>query len=208
MFTGIILDIGKVASVQGIGDDVRLAITTERLAVNDIDLGESIAVNGVCLTVVEKIESGFLLDVSVETLRRTAFNQLTVGDDVNLELAVTPQTAMNGHIVTGHVDAVGQIKTISVEARSKKYTVELPSEFSKYVAPKGSITLDGVSLTVNDVMDNEFNVNIIPHTLENTIFQHYTVGSSVNLEIDIVARYLDRLVSSALSAHLAANADK
>ncbi|HEX7026425.1 MAG TPA: riboflavin synthase [Gammaproteobacteria bacterium] len=195
MFTGIIIDIGEVAEWKSKGDDVRLRIRTGNLPLPRLTVGDSIAVNGVCLTATALPGDGFYADVSAETLRCTTLQSLKMGSRVNLETAMTPESALGGHWVSGHVDGVGRVLNREPEGRSIRYTITLPSELARYVAPKGSIAVDGVSLTVNQVNHGSFTVNIVPHTLEKTIFSGYRPETPVNLEVDIIARYLERLMS-------------
>jgi riboflavin synthase len=194
MFTGIIQAKGKIAEQQPSGGDMRLRIATGKLDLTDVMLGDSIAVNGTCLTVVTLLTDGFWADVSGETLQYTSLGNLKPMSEVNLEKAMTPTARFGGHIVSGHVDGLGVIKTISQDARSWRFWIEAPAELAKYIAHKGSITVDGVSLTVNKVDGSKFELNIIPHTMEETIMGTYKVGSRVNLEVDVVARYLERLL--------------
>lgn len=195
MFTGIIIDIGEVAECESVGDDVRLRIRTGNLPLSRLAVGDSIAVNGICLTAVVLPGDGFYADVSSETLRCTTLQSLEIGSRVNLETAMTPESALGGHWVSGHVDGVGRVLSCEPEGRSMRYEIALPSELARYVAPKGSIAVDGVSLTVNQVNPGSFTVNIVPHTLEKTIFSGYRPETPVNLEVDIIARYLERLMS-------------
>lgn len=194
MFTGIILAIGTIADIQSRGGDCRLTIHTGKLSLSDAQLGDSIAVNGVCLTAVELGERYFAADVSNETLSRTTLNQLKHGAPVNLELALTPTTRMGGHIVSGHVDGVGKIIEKHVDGRSIRFTFAVPDNLARYIAEKGSITINGISLTVNTVSANQFGVNIVPHTLQETTLGSSHPGDAVNLEVDILARYLERLL--------------
>lgn len=194
MFTGIIQAVGKVKQLQKQGGDVLLQITCSAFDYEQIALGDSIAVNGVCLTVVQKGADGFAADVSVETLEHTSLKQLCSGAPVNLECAVTSNTPLGGHLVSGHVDGVGEIIALREDARSTRYDVRVPAELAKYIAKKGSVCIDGVSLTVNDVNGAEFGINIIPHTQQHTIFANYRQGSPVNIEVDVIARYVERLL--------------
>ncbi len=194
MFTGIIQAVGAVKQLQKQGGDVLLQITCAAFDFEQIALGDSIAVNGVCLTVVQKSGDGFGADVSVETLEHTSLKQLASGAPVNLECAATPTTPLGGHLVSGHVDGVGEIVALREEARSTRYAVRVPAELAKYIAKKGSVCIDGVSLTVNDVSGAEFGINIIPHTQQHTIFAQYRKGSAVNIEVDVIARYVERLL--------------
>jgi riboflavin synthase len=194
VFTGIIQAVGQIAAIEPAGGDMRLRIRSGKLPLADVVLGDSIATSGVCLTVTDLPGDGYWADVSLETLRLTTLGDKQVGDAVNLEKSLTPQTALGGHIVSGHVDAVGEVMRVGRDGRSWTYTVAAPAELAKYIAHKGSICIDGTSLTVNAVNGREFELNIIPQTWEETVFQHYQVGSRVNLEVDVVARYLERLL--------------
>lgn len=194
MFTGIIQSVGEIAAIQPKGGDVRLYVKTGKLPVGNVQLGDSIATNGVCLTAVELPGDGFWADVSRETLDCTTVGNWQVGQRVNLEKAMTPETHFGGHIVSGHVDGLGEVVSIKQDARSWRFVLRAPKELAKYIAHKGSITVDGTSLTVNQVDGNEFDLNIVPHTLQETVMETYSVGSQVNLEVDIIARYLERLL--------------
>ncbi len=194
MFTGIIQAIGTIATLEPKGQDVRLRIQTGKLDLSDVQLGDSIAVNGVCLTVVELPGDGFWADVSGETLSRTTFAGLQQGSQANLEKALTPTTRLGGHLVSGHVDGIGEIVSRSTDGRSERFMVRAPAELAKYIAEKGSICVDGISLTVNGVSGAEFELNIVPHTLVETSMSEFKPGTRVNLEVDIIARYLERLL--------------
>lgn len=194
MFTGIIGAIGEVAELQPRGGDVRLRIRTGKLDLGDVALGDSIAVNGVCLTAVELPGDGFVADVSRETLSLTSLGQLKSGSRVNLEKALTLATRLGGHLVSGHVDGLGKVVERHDDARSVRFTIEAPAELARYIAHKGSITVDGTSLTVNAVSGRSLELNIVPHTLQETIMEGYAPGRQVNLEVDLVARYLERLL--------------
>jgi len=194
MFTGIIESKGRIESIVPTGDDMRLRVATGKLDLSDVALGDSIAVNGVCLTAVELPGNGFWADVSGETLAHTTFNTLTVGTEVNLEKALTPTTRLGGHLVSGHVDGVGEIVSRSIAGRSEQFKIKAPDELAKYIAKKGSICVEGISLTINAVNGAVFELNIVPHTLEETTLQNLNSGSKVNLEVDLIARYLERLV--------------
>jgi len=194
MFTGIIEAIGKIELIEDIGSDKRFIITSGSLNLSDVQRGDSISVNGVCLTVVDLQEKGFSTDVSVETLSCTTFNELAVGDQVNLEKALQLLSRLSGHMVSGHVDGKGTIQKKVTDARSERFEINFPAELRKYICKKGSICIDGVSLTINDVDESTFSVNIIPHTNVETIFSEYIEGKSVNLEVDIVARYMESLM--------------
>ena len=194
MFTGIITAVGEVAALQQRGGDVRLRILTGKLDLSDVRLGDSIAVNGVCLTAVELPGDGFVADVSRETLSLTSLGQLGPGSKVNLEKALTLASRLGGHLVSGHVDGLGTVVERHDDARSVRFTIEAPGELARYIAHKGSITVDGTSLTVNAVRGKQFELNIVPHTLQETIMDGYAAGHRVNLEVDLVARYLERLL--------------
>ncbi|MDJ0760432.1 MAG: riboflavin synthase [Woeseiaceae bacterium] len=194
MFTGIIRDKGRIQSMQRVGGDVRLRVTSNRLPWSTYTIGESIAVNGVCLTAVELYDDGFDMDVSTETLDVTALKTLTQGSEVNLEPALAMSDRLGGHLVSGHVDCVGVVKSRGNDARSIRFTIELPAEYARYVAKKGSVCVDGVSLTINSVSGTTFDINIIPHTAKETIIDSYDVGTIVNIEVDLLARYLERLL--------------
>ena len=194
MFTGIIQAIGEVRRLGPRGGDLRLHIATGKLDLGDVVLGDSIAVNGVCLTAVELPGDGFAADVSNETLSLTSLGSLRPGSRVNLEKALTLQTRLGGHLVSGHVDGLGEILERHDDARSVRFRVRAPDELARYIAHKGSITVDGTSLTVNAVDGAVFELNIVPHTLQETIMDEYAPGRRVNLEVDLLARYLERLL--------------
>jgi len=194
MFTGIIQAVGSIASMQDIGGDKRIRLATNDLPLVDVELGDSIAVSGVCLTVIEKHSDGFSADVSGETLSRTGLGNLKKSSAVNLEKAVTPTTALGGHLVSGHVDGIGEVIKRQADARSVQFSVKAPASLARYIAEKGSICIDGISLTVNAVNGDVFELNIVPHTLAQTTMDGFDVGTKVNLEVDIIARYLERLL--------------
>ena len=194
MFTGIIKAKGTVGAMDKRGRDVRLSVRSAGLPWSDYEVGESIAVNGVCLTAVALHEDGFDTDVSVETLDVTALGGLTVGSSVNLEPAISLGERLGGHLVSGHVDCTGRVLSRAADARSMRLAIEIPKEYARYVAKKGSVCIDGVSLTVNEVSGNTFELNIIPHTTEVTIIDDYAAGTVVNVEVDLLARYLERLL--------------
>ena len=194
MFTGIVQALGTVTATQTKGGDLRLRIQTGGLDLSDVQLGDSIATNGVCLTVVELPGDGYWADVSKETLDFTTIGQLKTGTVVNLEKALRASDRLGGHIVSGHVDGVGEVVSRHRDARSERFRLRAPAHLAKYIAHKGSICVDGTSLTVNRVNGTEFELNIVPHTLENTVFSHYKPGTRVNLEVDVIARYLERLL--------------
>ena len=196
MFTGIIKAIGEVGQIVSQGGDMRLSITSNGIPWTEFEVGESISVNGVCLTAIELSDRGFLTDVSLETLEVTALKDLATGSRVNLEPALALGERLGGHLVSGHVDCVGTIKARESAARSVRLDIEIPQEYRRYVAKKGSVCIDGVSLTVNEVSDALFSVNIIPHTADVTIIGDYQTGTNVNIEVDLLARYLERLLTT------------
>lgn len=195
MFTGIIKATGTISGMERRGGDVRLSVQSGNMPFLDYEVGESISVNGVCLTAVALREDGFDTDVSVETLDVTGLGNLGVGDAVNLEPSLALGDRLGGHLVSGHVDCTGRIRRRDSDARSIRLDIDIPEEFARYVAKKGSVTVDGVSLTINEVSGNTFEVNIIPHTAEATIIGRYAVGTIVNVEVDVLARYLERLLA-------------
>lgn len=201
MFTGIIESVGEIAAIEPRGGDVRLRVRAGAMPLDDVQLGDSIATSGVCLTVVELPGDGYWADVSGETLSCTAMNELKVGAKVNLERALTPTTRLGGHLVSGHVDGVGEIQSREDDARSVRFSVAAPNELAKYIAAKGSVSVDGISLTVNAVQGNVFELNIVPHTLAQTTMADFQPGRRVNLEVDIIARHLERLLMGDQAAH-------
>ncbi len=194
MFTGIIKAIGRIERIQPQGGDLRLTITSADLPWQNFAIGESISINGVCLTAIEYQKNGFVADVSVATARVTALAGLVEGSKVNLEPSVSVGERLGGHLVSGHVDCVGRITTRETDARSVRLVVEIPAEYGRFIAKKGSVCVDGVSLTVNEVSKNTFGVNIIPHTAAATIIGDYRRGTEVNIEVDLLARYVERLL--------------
>jgi len=194
MFTGIIEAKGTIKSLVNHGDDIRLTVETGTLDMSDVALGDSIATNGVCLTVVDFGEHFYSVDVSSETIKYTGFANYSSGSTVNLEKAMRADTRFGGHIVSGHVDGVGEVLSITAHQRYVEIWVKAPDELAKYIAHKGSITVDGVSLTVNEVKGASFMLWLIPHTLQETVMGTYTKGTRVNLEVDVIARYLERLM--------------
>ncbi len=197
MFSGIIEAVGAVTTIEDRKGDQRISIDADGLDLSDVQTGHSIAVNGVCLTVITLAGSEFNVDVSAETLACTTFNECKVGSKVNLEKALQLSDRLHGHLVTGHVDGIGTIKDRKPDARSERIDIDCPPNLLRYVSKKGSICIDGVSLTVNEKSTTGFSVNIIPHTLEQTIISNYTKGTRVNIEVDIIARYLESLVTPA-----------
>lgn len=196
MFTGIIRAKGSIGAIEKRGGDVRLRVTAADLPWSEYEVGDSIAVNGVCLTAVRLLDDGFDTDVSVETLDVTTLKQLAVGDAVNLEPALRVGDALGGHLVSGHVDGIGRMTARADDARSIRMTFEVPVELARYIAKKGSICVDGVSLTINEVSGNTFGLNIIPHTAEVTTMGAYEAGTAVNIEVDLLARYIERMLGS------------
>lgn len=196
MFTGLIQGVGRVAALEPVGGDLRLHIAVGSLPFDGVETGESIAVNGCCLTVVGHDASGFAADVSTETLACTTLGEWREGDPVNLERAMLPTTRFGGHIVSGHVDGIGRVRSVHDDARAQRWRFAAPRELLRYVAHKGSIAVDGVSLTVNAVDGEGFEVALIPHTVSHTRFAATRVGDSVNLEVDLIARYAERLLQA------------
>lgn len=205
MFTGIIEAVGRIERQEPRGGDRRLVIGTGKLDMHDVRLGDSIAVNGVCLTAVERGAASFAADVSGETLAHTTLGALVPGDPVNLEKALTPTTRLGGHLVSGHVDGVGEVESRREDARSVRFTIRAPQPLARYIAHKGSIAVDGVSLTVNAVDGARFELNIVPHTLKETTMVNFRPGTRVNLEVDLIARYLERLLLGERAAQSAAS---
>ncbi|MGF1773941.1 riboflavin synthase [Vibrio wakamikoensis] len=196
MFTGIIEAVGTLKAITPKGEDISVTVDAGKLDMADVKLGDSIATNGVCLTVVAFTDSSYQADLSLETLKKTGFANYSVGDKVNLEKAMLPTTRFGGHIVSGHVDGVGEIVDRQQVGRAVEYWVQMPSEITKYVAQKGSITVDGISLTVNDLRKDAFKLTVVPHTSEETTIDQFQVGRKVNLEVDVMARYMERLLQA------------
>lgn len=196
MFTGIVEALGQLARREVIGGDARLTIDCPGLALAEVRPGDSIAVNGVCLTVTTLGATSFDADMSVETLARTCLGDIALGSEVNLEKALMPTSRMGGHIVTGHVDGVGEVRECGPRGRAIYYSVAAPSDLLRYIATKGSIAVDGVSLTVNGVQEECFELLVIPHTLSATTLPGYAPGRRVHLEVDIMARYAERLLQA------------
>ena len=192
MFTGIVQAVGTIRRIEASGGDLRLFVDASAVAAESA-VGDSLCVSGVCLTVVAREDKIHAFDVSVETLALTTLGALHVGDAVNLEPALRLSDRLGGHLVSGHVDGVGRVVAIAPDARSQRWTFEVPAALSRYIAAKGSICVDGVSLTVNDVGANRFGVNLIPHTVEVTTFHGKRAGDAVNVEVDLIARYVERL---------------
>ncbi|MGL4475223.1 MAG: riboflavin synthase [Shewanella sp.] len=200
MFTGIIEAVGTLRQLNRRGDDIRLNVASGKLDLSDVKLGDSIATNGVCLTVVECLSDGYVADISAETVSLTGFAHYQVGTKVNLEKAVMPTTRLGGHMVSGHVDGVARVVERSIRGKAIEFWLEAPASLARYIAHKGSITIDGVSLTVNEVMDARFRLTIVPHTAGETTLVNLAVGASVNIEVDLVARYLERLLQAPAEA--------
>ncbi len=200
MFTGIIEAIGTIQQLEQQSGDMRLTIHTGSLPLDDVQLGDSIAVNGVCLTAVALSSRGFVADVSGETVTLTTLSLLKAGDAVNLEKALTPTTRLGGHLVSGHVDGVGEVLSRQSDGCSVRFSIKAPDELAKYIAKKGSICVDGISLTVNEVDGAVFELNIVPHTLQNSTMGNFKAGQQVNLEVDLLARYLERLLQGETAA--------
>ena len=194
MFTGIVQGVGTVRAIEPRGGDVTVVFDTAGVSLADIKLGGSVAVSGVCLTATRLDASSFAADVSRETLSLTTLGSWVVGSRVNLEKALLAGQSLGGHYVTGHVDGVGELVSRRDDARSVRMEFRVPSELARYVARKGSICIDGVSLTVNGARGNGFDVNLVPHTLEITTLGDLQAGSRVNLEVDIIARYVERMM--------------
>jgi riboflavin synthase len=205
MFTGIIEAIGAIRQLEARGGDVRLHVAVGKLDMRDVHPGDSIATNGVCLTVVDHSAEWFSADVSRETLSLTTLGGLSSGSRVNLEKALAVGDRLGGHIVSGHVDGVGEVIALHPDARSTRYRLRAPAPLARYIAHKGSVCIDGVSLTVNSVEGAEFDLNIIPVTMRETVFGEYRPGSRVNLEVDVIARYLERLLLGEHAADAAAS---
>lgn len=195
MFTGIIEAVGTVASKQAKAGDLKVKIHTAKLDLSDVKLGDSIAVNGVCLTVIDLADDGFYADISNETVNYTRWSEIAIGEHVNLEKAMIPTSRLGGHIVSGHVDGIAQVVERKEDARSIRFKLAAPDALAKYIAHKGSITIDGVSLTVNAVSGSIFELNIVPHTAKETTLYGFQAGKKVHIEVDVIARYLERLIS-------------
>jgi len=195
MFTGIIESVGRIKKIEPVGGDMRLSVDAGSLDMNDVQLGDSIAVNGVCLTAIEFDSHSFAADVSNETINLTSLKDIVVGSEVNLEKALLPTTRLGGHLVSGHVDGLGEVISIKEESRSVHLIIRAPEDLKHYIAMKGSICVDGTSLTVNKITDADFEINIVPHTQQQTVIKNYKPGTKVNLEVDLIARYLERLLT-------------
>ena len=194
MFTGIIQAIGNISKIDSNGPDSRIVFKAGKMKLDDVKIGDSISVNGVCLSITEKTKDSFSSDLSSETLSLTTFIEMRANSKVNLEKAMSFSSRVNGHLIAGHVDGVGVIKEMKNDGRSILILIEFPEELEKYISKKGSIAVDGVSLTINGTKENTFSINIIPHTLSGSIISEYNIGTKVNIEVDLIARYLEKLV--------------
>ena len=194
MFTGIIQAIGNISKIDSNGPDSRIVFKVGRMKLDDVKIGDSVSVNGVCLSITEKTKDSFSSDLSSETLSLTTFIEMRANSKVNLEKAMNFSSRVNGHLIAGHVDGVGVIKEMKNDGRSILILIEFPEELEKYISKKGSIAVDGVSLTINGTKENTFSINIIPHTLSGSIISEYNIGTKVNIEVDLIARYLEKLV--------------
>ena len=194
MFTGIIQAIGNISKIDSNGPDSCIVFKAGRMKLDDVKIGDSISVNGVCLSITEKTKDSFSSDLSSETLSLTTFIEMRANSKVNLEKAMNFSSRVNGHLIAGHVDGVGIIKEMKNDGRSILILIEFPEELEKYISKKGSIAVDGVSLTINGTKENTFSINIIPHTLSGSIISEYNIGTKVNIEVDLIARYLEKLV--------------
>ena len=199
MFTGIVQDVGRVVSQETRGGDVRMVITFDRLDPSGLHIGDSICVQGCCLTAVELRDRSFAADVSRETLSLTTLGDLTPGSPVNLEPSLRAGDPLGGHLVSGHVDGVGQVTTVGGDARSTRIEITVPPALARYIARKGSVAIDGVSLTVNEVQGATFGINLIPHTQAVTTLGALRTGTRVNVEVDQIARYVERLIADPAS---------
>ena len=194
MFTGIIEAVGTITALTPKGKDISVTVDSGKLDLSDVKLGDSIATNGVCLTVVALTGSGYVADLSLETLKRTAFVNYRAGQKVNLEKAMLPTTRFGGHMVSGHVDDVAEVIERSHTGRAIEFWLKAPAHLAKYISEKGSVAVDGISLTVNAIRGDEFKLTIVPHTASETTMEAFTAGRKVNLEVDVIARYLERLM--------------
>lgn len=194
MFTGIIAAVGRVTAIKRNEKDMTIRVDSGKLDLSDVKLGDSIANNGVCLTVTELYPDGFAADLSYETIKRSGFANIKTGFALNLEKALQMNDRFGGHIVSGHVDGVGEITAITTLGNAVEYWIKAPDELAKYIAQKGSITVDGISLTTNEIEGAAFKLTIIPHTIAQTNMVNYAVGTQVNLEVDLISRYLERLM--------------
>lgn len=196
MFTGIIEAVGSVTAIKHHAHDMTISVDSGKLDLGDVKLGDSIAHNGVCLTISKLHKNGYDVDISHETIRRSSFASIKIGFKLNLEKAMQMQSRFGGHFVSGHIDGIGEITSITQLGNAIEYWIKAPAELTKYIAEKGSITIDGISLTTNAIDSGSFRLTIIPHTIAQTTIQTYQVGMFVNLEVDLIARYLERLLST------------
>jgi riboflavin synthase len=194
MFTGIIEALGVLKKIERHGQDIRLTVASGKLDLSDVKLGDSIATNGVCLTVAECLKDGYVADVSAETVVLTGFDHYKVGQQVNLEKALMATTRLGGHMVSGHVDGMAEVTQRQQRGKAIEFWLSAPSDLARYIAHKGSVTIDGVSLTTNEVDGHKFRLTIVPHTATETTLLALKVGDKVNLEVDLIARYLERLM--------------
>lgn len=194
MFTGIVVDVGQLVSRESVGGDLRLTISCQRLDMGRVQVGDSICVQGCCLTATSVRGNTFTADVSRETLSVTTLGELAAGAPVNLEPSLRAGDPLGGHLLSGHIDGVARVAAVTGDARSRRLRIEVPEQLTRYLAPKGSVAVDGVSLTINTVEEHGFGVNIIPHTLEHTTLGAAVPGARVNLEVDQLARYVERLM--------------
>jgi len=201
MFTGIIEAVGEISDLSPTNNGISLTVNTGKMDISDTGIGDSIAVCGACLTVVSRNNKTFQADVSNETLAMTTLGQFKKGTRVNLERALMPTSRLGGHMVSGHVDGVGELQELVDEGSSWRLLFQVPESLACYISRKGSICIDGVSLTVNQVNDSAFSVNIIPHTQEQTIIYEYQPGRQVNIEVDLISRYIERLIQNRTEAH-------
>jgi len=195
MFTGIIESEGKLKKIEPVKGDYRMTIQVGKMSLEDVKIGDSIACNGVCLTAIALEQNAYVADVSAETLKVTTLGQLPLGAPVNLEKALRLQDRLGGHLVSGHVDGVGEVVAIEQDARSWRYQIRAPKSLGRYIAAKGSICINGISLTVNQVDGDVFDFNIVPHTRQETTIRTFHVGTQVNLEVDLLARYIERMLT-------------
>ncbi|PKF60347.1 riboflavin synthase [Psychromonas sp. psych-6C06] len=207
MFTGIIEAVGSITTIKRHAKDMTITVDCGELDLCDVKLGDSIAHNGVCLTVTQLHDNGYDVDISNETIQRSGFSAIKPGFAINLEKAMQVTSRFGGHIVSGHVDGVGEITTISQLGSAVEYWIKAPDSLAKYIAEKGSITVDGISLTTNSIDGASFKLTIIPHTISQTTMTHYQVGTLVNLEVDVVSRYLERLLMGDKAAYSGSESD-
>lgn len=205
MFTGIIETIGQVVALKKVGGDLRITVLAADFRDRSVALGDSIAINGACLTVIERQAERFSFDVSTESINHTLIGEWQVGTQVNLEMALLPTTRLGGHLVSGHVDGLAEIKSLQEDARSWRMVFQAPDDLKKYIAKKGSITINGTSLTVNSVDDKLFYINVIPHTFKVTTLGLLKAGDKVHIEVDLIARYLERLLTGDINTTAGSN---